>query len=341
MPRSPSVLRFETALDFFEALSPATGISAEYSAYRRVYRGHGRAEVPLMPSAFRRDKWDEWLCHFCLDRSVRSRGGTRLCRDQIWCEFRLLKCFFEAADREGLRLADDSQILREEIEKWTLYLNNLFLIVPSTDAGDMLASWPPRIFLSLMALAQHSRIPTRLLDLTWSPYVAAYFAATNALRVGPNKPPEALCVWGLSAVMFEVLESVTPGRQPVVLVTVPAAQNDNLGAQRGLFLLHRPQPGEIKANSVFHCAPLEERLDEPLYDLEKLVLPVSEARELLRLLASQGVHGASMFPGFEGVATSIREQYEAWPTIDSWGRSESGVRLRSRQGALHEKARPQ
>ena len=42
--------------------------------------------------------------------------------------------------------------------------------------------------------------------------------------------------------------------------------------------------------------------------IRKFTLPVSQAAELMRLVASQGVDAASMFPGYAGVAESLMER---------------------------------
>ena len=42
--------------------------------------------------------------------------------------------------------------------------------------------------------------------------------------------------------------------------------------------------------------------------LHRLTLPVAEARRLLRLLSFEGVDGASMFPGADGVVRAMRER---------------------------------
>jgi hypothetical protein len=45
--------------------------------------------------------------------------------------------------------------------------------------------------------------------------------------------------------------------------------------------------------------------------LHRLLLPNSEAPKLLRLLSYEGITGASMFPGADGVVQEMRE-YALW-----------------------------
>jgi hypothetical protein len=55
---------------------------------------------------------------------------------------------------------------------------------------------------SWLALAQHHGVPTRLLDFTYSPYVALYFALSNRTAQEKKKPPE---VWAIDqAALFQV-----------------------------------------------------------------------------------------------------------------------------------------
>ena len=54
--------------------------------------------------------------------------------------------------------------------------------------------------------------------------------------------------------------------------------------------------------------------------MQKLILPVSEAPRLLRLLHYEGIDGASIYPGLGGVVTSLREKRlwdEQW--THAWG----------------------
>jgi hypothetical protein len=106
--------------------------------------------------------------------------------------------------------------------------------------------WPPDELISLMALAQHYGVPTRLLDWTRNPFIAAYFAA-----IGAHESAEKICVWALSGV-YEEIQNILVGlpARKLFVVSAPASDNPNLQAQRWVGLLCRHvgvRPGRFLA----------------------------------------------------------------------------------------------
>ena len=91
--------------------------------------------------------------------------------------------------------------------------------------------------------------------------------------------------------------------------------NPNLAAQRGAFTLWMSRPDEL--DGPVDRRPLDVRLVAELqefktafgYEITHLTLPVREAPALLRELQLLGVHAASLFPGYGGVAESLREEW--------------------------------
>src|SRR5262249_3249204 len=117
-------------------------------------------------------------------------------RSQVRTEADTLRRFFDLADATGLSLPEDSQALRALIHEMQTedYTGKL-------DAGAEV--WPPRQLWSLLGIAQHYGVPTRLLDWSHKALTAAYFAAHGAFtrlsaaaaethKIFGIPPPEAL-----------------------------------------------------------------------------------------------------------------------------------------------------
>ena len=92
---------------------------------------------------------------------------------------------------------------------------------------------------------------------------------------------------------------------------------ENLNAQAGLFSLIRFEkkiPSHATTlGSRFNYNQCMSEIIKLLHErstmriLVQLTLPVTEAPKLLRFLREEGVSGASLFPGFDGVARGIHE----------------------------------
>ncbi len=144
----------------------------------------------------------------------------------------MLQTSFESADLSGLPLPEDSQQLRQLLDK-SLVLD-----------AKIMEGWPRTEFLSLLALGQHYGLPTRLLDWTRSSYVAAYFAAEEAARKQKDGDKDFdathLSVWAFNKLKRDLYWRYRDRQPPLIeIVTAPAAGNPNLYAQKGLFTLVR------------------------------------------------------------------------------------------------------
>jgi hypothetical protein len=158
-----------------------------------------------------------------------------------------------------------------------------------------------------LALMQDHGAPTRLLDFTWSPYVAAFFALHNSTK-------EAV-IWACNPFEVEKAKRVDlekPGgfrkyflssEGDFVWLGEPYAMNRRLIAQSGTFLV----PAVLNKS-------IEEILKEypnPANTLIKFILPADRIREKgMRELYRMNITQATLFPDLDGLARSLAYELE-------------------------------
>lgn len=246
-----------------------------------IYRGHGNADWALIPTILRGESAR-------LTRQLANRPVT--CGWQAWVEFLMLQDFVLGCDEAGVSTPNDSIHFRTE----HLSDSSLggFIETPSR--------WPPQNLLETLAMARLHGLPTRLLDWTSHPYVAAYFAAIEALR-SEWKSGQRLAIFEFNRGKHE-RESIGPIR----VLTVRGSVSQNVVAQHGLFTVH---PIKGSTDDPSEVRSLEEYLEASDSTITKLTLPIEESVKLYELCDKFKFNAVGVFPSADGASSAVLETF--------------------------------
>ncbi|RYY84528.1 MAG: FRG domain-containing protein [Chitinophagaceae bacterium] len=189
----------------------------------------------------------------------------------------------------------------------------------------------PEHLIEWLALMQHHGAPTRLLDFTKSPFIAAYFAYEIADLVAS----EHVAIWAIniphlkkraleelakdypedlknhpSFIHERIFERIFyDNRCPIVFPVEPFRMNRRYSLQQSMFV-----------STGTAAAPFMEQLQflgcEMGAAVLKIEMPSALQKPVLRELQRMNLNRASLFPDLDGYAAALRLRYNSMRTPD-------------------------
>jgi len=191
----------------------------------------------------------------------------------------------------GRFLSEDLQTLHKHLSARTRHIYNL--LIPDENGA-------------FFNLVQHHGYPTPLLDWTYSPYVAAFFAYRD---ISNSKAARALANDKVRIFLFDQEQWRKDFNQPLSLnsffpyfsILEPLAiDNERLIPQQA-------------ASTVTNMDDIESYIkskeSEAKKYLQAIDLPVNDRKKVISELSYMGITAGSLFPGLDGACEELRERF--------------------------------
>ncbi|NMA23831.1 MAG: FRG domain-containing protein [Spirochaetales bacterium] len=153
------------------------------------------------------------------------------------------------------------------------------------------------------AIAQHHGLPTRFLDWTRNPLVAAYFAVENCSQ------EEDAVVYACDSRQFNSIIDLSDNPDPLgideIFLYNPPRLTQRITAQTGLFTVHNNPKialDETESPKIGKSKPDGTR---DHYTIASMVIKKEFKKEFKRILSLYGWNQATIYPGLDGIASHL------------------------------------